>query len=163
MEEPARDAWLGAPRPPGRPRVQWGPPDVVAAVAVGGALGALARWGVGVVWPPRPGGVPWSTLAVNVSGCLAIGVLLVVLTEVAGNPHRLARPFLGTGVLGGFTTFSTYAVEVDRLAAGGDVPLALAYAGGTLAAALLATTAGVAATRLVTRPREDARIGERSE
>lgn len=129
--------------------MRWGPPDVVGAVALGGALGALARYGVGVAWPHGDGAFPWSTFAINVAGCLAIGVLLVLITEVAGRPHRLARPFLGTGVLGGFTTFSTYAVDAERLIAGGQVPLALAYLFGTLAAALLAAQAGVSATRAV--------------
>lgn len=143
------DLWVGARR---RPRMQWGPADVVAAVAVGGALGALARHAIGTAWPQEVGTFPWSTFTINVTGCLAIGALLVVLTEVAGRPHRLARPFLGTGVLGGFTTFSTYAVDAERLIAGGRAPLALAYLFGTLVAALLAAQTGVWTTRtLATR------------
>lgn len=133
--------------------MQWGPSDVVAAVAVGGAIGAIGRWGIGAAWPHPAGTFPWSTFVVNLVGCLAIGVLLVLLTEVAGRPHRLARPFLGTGVLGGFTTFSTYAVEVERLVAGGEAILAIAYAFGTLAAALLAAQLGVTATRAAIRRR----------
>ncbi len=143
------DLWVGTRR---RPRMQWGPADVVAAVAVGGALGALARYAIGTAWPHDAGTFPWSTFAINVTGCLTIGVLLVTLTEVAGRPHRLARPFLGTGILGGFTTFSTYAVDAELLIAGGHAPLALAYLFGTLAAALLAAQTGVWATRtLATR------------
>ena len=135
-----------------RPRMQWGPPDVVGAVALGGAVGALGRFAISQRWPHAEGTFPWSTFVINVTGCLAIGVLLVLLTEVAGRPHRLARPFLGTGILGGFTTFSTYAVETDRLLAAREVDLAMAYLFGTLAAALIAAQVGVWATRtLATR------------
>ena len=145
------DLWSGIRRRVRRPAMQWGPPDVVGAVALGGAIGAAARWAISTAWPTAPGSFPWSIFVVNVVGCLAIGVLLVLLTEVAGRPHRLARPFFGTGVLGGFTTFSTYAVDAQRLLAAGEVPLALAYLFGTLAAALLAAQAGVSATRALAR------------
>src|SRR3954470_6900608 len=78
--------------------------------ALGGALGALSRWGVATVLPPSPGGWPWATLLVNLTGCLLIGVLLAVL--LARFPDRpLLRPFLATGVLGGYTTYSTFAVD----------------------------------------------------
>lgn len=140
------DPWSVARR---RPSLRWGPPDVVGAVAAGGALGAVARYLIGETWPHSAGAFPWSTFAINVVGCLVIGVLLVLLTEVAGRPHRLARPFLGTGILGGFTTFSTYAVETDHLLADGHAALALVYLFGTLAAALLAAQAGVTVTRAV--------------
>jgi CrcB protein len=70
--------------------VQWGPPDVVAAVALGGAAGAAARWAITTAWPHDPGTFPWSTFAVNVLGCLAIGVVLVVLTRSPG--ARTASP-----------------------------------------------------------------------
>lgn len=132
-----------------RPQV-W---DVTLAIALGGALGAIARYGVGAAWPPAPGTFPWSTFAINVTGCLLIGVLMVVLTEVAGHPHRLARPFLGIGVLGGFTTFSTYTAEAERLIADGHTLSALVYLLGTVAAALVAVQIGVVATRLLNRLR----------
>src|SRR6266508_2602877 len=121
---------------------------VLAAVATGGALGALSRYGVARAWPRQPGGFPWATFAINVSGCLAIGVLLVVITEVRAT-HRLARPFLGTGVLGGFTTFSTYAVETEHLLAYHPVT-ALAYLAGTAPAALVAVQTGGVAPRPLT-------------
>ena len=132
-----------------RPQV-W---DVTLAIALGGALGAIARYGVGAAWPPAPGTFPWSTFAINVTGCLLIGVLMVVLTEVAGHPHRLARPFLGIGVLGGFTTFSTYTAEAQRLIADGHTLSALVYLLGTVAAALVAVQIGVVAARLLNRLR----------
>jgi CrcB protein len=129
---------------------------------VGGAVGALARYAVGEAWAPAPGAVPWSTFAINVVGCFAIGLVLVAVTEGAGPPHPLARPFLGTGVIGGFTTFSTYVLETERLAVAGAPALALAYLFGTLAAALVAVQAGVATARAVLRARGAARDGRRT-
>jgi CrcB protein len=130
-------------------------PQMLGAIALGGAIGALARYGVGEAIPHRAGAFPWATFLINVSGCLLIGVLLVVITE-ARTVHPLSRPFLGTGVLGGFTTFSTFAVDTERLL--GDHPLtAVAYFFGTVVAALLAVQAGVIVTRLLTLPRETSR------
>ena len=77
-------------------------------------LGAEARYGIDRLIPPPATGFPWATLLINVSGCLLIGVLMVLLVEV-WSPHRYARPFLGVGVLGGYTTFSTFAVDAVRL------------------------------------------------
>lgn len=121
---------------------------VVAVVAVGGAVGALGRHAAGALWPPAPGGFPWSTFGVNVLGCFAIGLLLGALTELSGPPHPLLRPFLGTGVLGGFTTFSAFAVEAERLIAGGAVLTGLSYLAGTVVAALVAVQGGVLAARV---------------
>ncbi len=117
------------------------PAAVLGAVAAGGALGALARAGLGYAVPPGPTGFPWATFAVNLSGCLLLGVLMAVLGRYDGGP-ALARPFLGVGVLGGYTTFSAYAVEARQLVAAGAVPTALAYLTATLAGALLAVGAG---------------------
>jgi fluoride exporter len=122
---------------------------VLGAVSAGGALGAAARYGLSVAWPHRPGTFPWATFVTNVTGCLLIGVLMVIMTEVLA-AHRLLRPFLGTGVLGGYTTFSTYTVDVQQLVSGGAVRTALVYLVGTVAAALVAVYAGITATRLAT-------------
>ncbi|MFE2726020.1 fluoride efflux transporter FluC [Kitasatospora sp. NPDC059327] len=119
---------------------------VVAVVALGGAIGASARYGAGLLWPTVPGGFPWTTLAVNGAGCAVIGVFLVVITE--GRPaHPLLRPFFGTGVLGGFTTFSTYAVDARQLLAQGRPGAGAAYLGLTLAVALSAVWAAAGVTR----------------
>jgi CrcB protein len=118
------------------------PPGVVAAVAAGGALGALARWAIGEALPHGTDRFPWSTFTVNVAGCFLIGILMVLVVERWS--HRpLARPFLGTGVLGGFTTFSTYAVDTRGLLAAGEPGLAAAYLLGTLAVGLVAVVAGL--------------------
>ncbi len=125
---------------------------MLGAVSFGGALGALARYGLAVGWPHRPGRFPWATFVTNVSGCLLIGVLMVLVVEV-WSAHRLLRPFLGVGVLGGYTTFSTYAVDVQQLVAAGAARTGLLYLAGTLVAALLAVYTGIAVTRLAVRLR----------
>jgi CrcB protein len=126
-------------------RVLAGQGPVLAAVAAGGALGALARWGVGLALPTPPGQPPWPTLGINVLGCLLIGVLLGVLSH--RRAHPLLRPFAATGVLGGFTTFSGYAVDgLGLLHTPGP---AAAYLAGTLAGALLATALGLRAGRRI--------------
>ncbi len=124
---------------------------VLAAVAAGGALGSTGRWLVSVT-VPAVGGFPWPTFLVNVTGALLIGVLMVVVTDVVtGRP--LLRPFLGVGFLGGWTTFSTYAVELRDLLATGAVGLAVLYLVGSLVVGLLATWLGLAGTRRLTRGR----------
>jgi fluoride exporter len=119
---------------------------VVAVVAAGGVVGALARYGLGVAFPHPRGGFPWATFGVNVSGCLLIGALIVLVTEGFA-AHPLARPFLGTGILGGYTTFSTAMVDTQRLWSAGAAGTGLAYLFGTLAAALAAVYLGVLGTR----------------
>lgn len=119
---------------------------VLAAVAVGGALGAAARYGVSVWLPSPPGAFTWSTFTVNVSGCLLIGVLMALIGE-GRSAHRLLRPFLGTGVLGGYTTFSTYTVDAHVLLDGGHVRLGFAYLAATLVCALAAVWVATLLTR----------------
>ncbi|GAA1189542.1 CrcB family protein [Pseudonocardia alaniniphila] len=126
------------------------PLDVLGAIAVGGVIGAEARYGIGLAWPHGPSGWPWATLLINLSGCLLIGVLMVVITELV-EPHRLARPFLGVGILGGYTTFSTYTVDAISLADGARPGLALAYLVVTPVLAVLACALGAGATRLAAR------------
>ncbi|WP_405161442.1 fluoride efflux transporter CrcB [Nocardia sp. NBC_01499] len=124
-------------------------PLVLVVISLGGGLGALARYGLGVCWPVRPGQVPWSTLTINVMGCFAIGILMVLITEV-WVAHRLLRPFLGIGVLGGFTTFSTYCLEVRRLLESGAEVQAFGYLGGTVVASLGAVVLAMGMTRWTT-------------
>jgi CrcB protein len=115
---------------------------VLAVIALGGGAGALSRYGISLWLPTTPGHFPLGTFLINVVGCFLIGVLMVRWGQ-----RPLLRPFLGVGFLGGFTTFSTYAVETRALLAPGEVPVALAYLLGTLAAAMFAVLAGVALTR----------------
>ncbi|WP_078891581.1 fluoride efflux transporter CrcB [Streptomyces sp. NRRL S-350] len=146
-----------------RPPVVRGQGPAVAVVAVGGAVGAVARYAAGLGWETAPTAFPWTTLLVNVVGCAVIGVFLVVITE--GRPaHPLLRPFFGTGVLGGFTTFSTYAVDVRRLLEAGRPGPGLAYLGVTLLGALGAVWLAAGLTRrLIHRAvRRGARQGGRA-
>lgn len=119
---------------------------VVAAVAVGGAIGACARYGVALALPTPVGGFPWATLVTNVSGCALMGVLMVAITELWVG-HRLLRPLLGTGVLGGYTTFSTFAGDVDTMVAAGQPVPALVYLLTTPVAVLIATWTAASLTR----------------
>ncbi|MEU5364203.1 fluoride efflux transporter CrcB [Streptomyces sp. NPDC005925] len=119
---------------------------VVAVVALGGAVGATVRYAASLTWPVPAGAFPWTTMGVNIAGCALIGVLMVAVTELRA-PHRLVRPFLGTGVLGGFTTFSTYAVDIQRLLDTGRGTTALAYLAATPVAAVLAVWCAVTVSR----------------
>src|SRR3954452_9009115 len=127
-----------------RPR-SWDP-AVLAAIAAGGVLGAEARYGLSVLMPHEPGQWPMATWLINVSGCFLIGILMFSITELT-SPHRLARPFLGVGLLGGYTTFSTAMVDVQQMALAGREGAALRYMLATLVAAVSATFAGVSVTR----------------
>jgi CrcB protein len=126
--------------------------STLAAISAGGVCGALARYGISTALPHRSGAFDWAIFVVNVSGCLLMGVLMVLITEV-WRAHRLVRPFLGVGILGGYTTFSTALVEVQRGVQEGMARSALLYLFGTLVCALLAVQAGVWLTRLLSRPR----------
>lgn len=111
------------------------------AIAIGGVLGSLARYGLVLVLGERaPGDWPWATLAVNVIGAALIGVLAtsVMLRE----RPTWVRLFVITGVLGGFTTFSAFALETGELLDSGRVPMALAYVVVTMTVGLVAVRIG---------------------
>jgi fluoride exporter len=127
----------------GRPRL-----DVLAVIAAGGVLGAEARYGLGVLLPHTGDAWPWSTLLINVSGCVLIGGLMVMITELL-YAHRLIRPFLGVGLLGGYTTFSTATVEALTLMTAGRPGAAVGYLVATPTLAVLGCAVGVVATRLL--------------
>ncbi|WP_405591045.1 fluoride efflux transporter FluC [Streptomyces sp. NBC_01190] len=144
----AIDPW--PPRPGrGRRREQG---EILAAIAAGGVLGAAARYGATLIWPTAPGTFPWTTFWINVIGCAAMGVLMVLITERRA-VHPLTRPFLGTGVLGGFTTFSTATLDTKHLLDGHHPGTALVYAASTLAGAMVAIWATSTLTRLIAVPR----------
>lgn len=119
---------------------------VLLVVAAGGMVGSLARWGLAVAFPLQSGTVPWATLGVNGLGSFLIGMLMVAVTDVWPD-QQYVRPFWGVGVLGGFTTFSAYAVELRAMLAAGDTILAAAYLLGTLLLGLAAVAAGLALGR----------------
>jgi CrcB protein len=122
--------------------------------ALGGALGALARWGVAEALPSSPAGWPWATLLVNLTGCLLLGLLIAVVA-VRLPEARWPRPFLAVGVLGGFTTFSAFAVEVVEQVDAGAALLAAAYdlasVVGGIGAVALGARAGQALTEWTAR------------
>ncbi len=123
---------------------------VLAVVAAGGALGSLARWGLAVALPHSGPGWPWSTLIVNLTGSLLLGILIVVVDRRPA--HRLLYPFLGVGVLGGWTTFSTMMTDVAGLVAAQAVARAGAYLLVSLVGGLLATGFGIVLTRRLLGP-----------
>lgn len=121
-----------------------------ALVAVGGAAGTLSRYGIAEALDADRL-FPLATFLVNVTGSFALGALLAVLLVREGGPRDRLRLLLGTGFLGGYTTYSALAVETDALLRGDHVALGLAYAVGSVAAGLVAAIAGIAAARAVIR------------
>jgi CrcB protein len=118
--------------------------------AAGGAVGALARWGVATALPGSPGHWPWATLLVNLLGCFLIGTLSAVLARRRVEA-TWPRPFLGVGVLGGFTTYSAFAVEVVQAVEDGAVLLALGYVLASILGGVLAVVAGGLCARVLVR------------
>ena len=107
-------------------------PDVLAVVALGGMLGATARYGITRAVPTHAGQFPWATFWTNLSGSLVLGALVVVLVARAPS-GRYLRPFLATGVIGAYTTMSTYLVETALLIKDGHAATGLLYGTGSLA------------------------------
>ncbi len=116
-------------------------------VAIGGALGAVLRFGVGL-WAVQSLGPrwPWGTLAVNVLGSLALGVVLE--WSARGGLAPGPRALLATGLLGAFTTFSTFSVETVQLLERGDAGAAVLNIGGNVVASLCAAALGIGGLRL---------------
>ncbi|GAA4614824.1 hypothetical protein GCM10023195_64920 [Actinoallomurus liliacearum] len=129
----------------GRRDRQW---RVLAAISLGGGLGSVARYLISQALHVSPGRFPWATFTINLSGCLAIGLLMVLVLDV-WPPNRYVRPFFGVGVLGGYTTFSTFAVELRTLAAHGSWGIAAAYALGSLLGGFAAVWCGMTLARLI--------------
>jgi fluoride exporter len=112
-------------------------------IAVGGVLGSLGRYLVNLLmggWDPS--GWPWATMIVNGLGCLAIGVV-ATSTTVSGGPTWV-RPFVITGILGGFTTFSAFALETGVLLDSGRAVAAAGYVAATMVIGLFAVRLGSA-------------------
>ena len=123
-------------------------PGVLAAIAVGGALGGAARYGMERALPTAPDTFPWATFAGNVSGSLALAVLLVFVLEI-WPPTRYVRPFAAIGFLGAYTTFSSWMVETDELVAHHRPGLAAGYLAASLGAGLAAVSLGLVVGRAV--------------
>jgi CrcB protein len=117
----------------------------LAAIYVGGTLGALARVGLAEAAPQGPGEWPWATFAVNMVGALLLGYFVARLRD---HPEdSLAHPFLATGICGTLTTFSTLQLELFELVDAGHLGLAVAYVGATLVAGYAFVRLGIALER----------------
>ena len=121
----------------------------LAAIFLGGVIGALVRLGLVEALPPVPGEWPWATVVANVVGALALGYFTTRLQErLPLSAYR--RPFLGTGLCGALTTFSTMQLELLEMLDHGDGGLAAGYAAASVTAGFLAVAA---TTNLVRRAR----------
>ncbi len=118
----------------------------ILLVMAGGGIGAVLRFQLGQMLPSAPQGWPWATFLANVLGGFAMGVLAAWLIRV-GQAGETIRLLIGVGLLGGFTTFSAFSLDMMRMIEGGAVGLALVYALASVALALLALFAGLALTK----------------
>jgi CrcB protein len=142
-----------SPPPDADPDVPWGPERagssqsrVLGAVAVGGAIGASLRYELALHVTSGAGAFPLSTFLINVSGAFVLGLLVTLVVE-RWPPTRYVRPFFGAGMLGAYTTWSTFMVDSDELIKEGHVPMAVLYVTATLVAGLVATFAGIRLAR----------------
>lgn len=117
-------------------------PRALLLVAVGGTIGALARYGLVRAFPVGAGTFPTTTFCINVTGAFALAFLLETLSR-RGAPDHWLRLLVGVGVLGAFTTFSTMATELALLWRAGDRGTAVAYAAASLVAGVVAVLAGL--------------------
>jgi CrcB protein len=118
-------------------------------IGLGGFAGAIARYVVDGVVADRTGGAfPWGTLAVNVSGSFALGLLFALTTERAILPAEIRGPVL-IGFIGAYTTFSTYMLESWRLVETGEIAAAMANIIGSVVLGIVAVVAGMAIGRQI--------------
>lgn len=122
--------------------------DVVAVIAIGGALGAVARYGISRAVVPPANGFPWATFLTNLSGAFALGFFLTVVIERL-HCNRLLPPFFAVGFLGSFTTFSTLAVESVLLMTDGRVLVGVAYTLTSAVAGLACAYGGIMSARML--------------
>jgi fluoride exporter len=124
---------------------------ILAAIALGGALGAPARYGVAQLVHVAKGCFPWATFWTNVTGSFALGLVLVLILE-RFPPTRYVRPFVATGFLGAYTTYSTFAVETNLLVRGGQAGTGVVYGLASLVAGFVAVWAGMLVARAIRLP-----------
>ena len=124
---------------------------ILAAIALGGALGAPARYGVAQLIHVAKGSFPWATFWTNITGSLALGAVLVLILE-RFPPTRYVRPFIATGFLGAYTTYSTFTVETDLLVRSRQAGIGVVYGLGSLLAGFLAVWAGMLVARAIRLP-----------
>jgi len=130
------------PTEPVPPGLHWAHPRFLTCIIAGGLLGTLGRYELELAWPTPAGHFPLVTFTINTSGAFLLGFLLALLGG-SRRPSPYARPFIGTGILGGWTTYSTLVVEATTLGKGGQLGLAAAYLAATLAAGIAAVALGI--------------------
>jgi CrcB protein len=119
-----------------------------AAIFVGGGIGSMLRYAVTLLITQRFGpGFPWGTFAINIAGSFVIGIVSELSQTRALGVTPLVRIFLMTGVIGGFTTFSTFSLDIVTLASERAMLLALLYAAGSVILGFIAAFAGIVAVR----------------
>jgi CrcB protein len=129
--------------------IEW---KAVCAVAVGAAIGGAARYIVGQIFAQKFGpGFPYGTLFINVTGSFLIGVVAELATTRAFGMTPLVRMFAATGILGGYTTFSTFSFETVLLLSDGAALVAALYAAGSVALGAVAAYAGLVLARVAIR------------
>jgi len=146
LDEDDAAKWLGNRGREGRPGL-----DVLVVIALGGVIGAMARYGVSQAVPLPDSGFPLATLLINLLGSYMLGVLVIVGAG-RGASTRFLRPFLAVGVIGSFTTFSAFAVENVVLVDRGDVLIAATYVPVTLVGGLAAARLGIETARRLSAP-----------
>ncbi|MGN6488093.1 MAG: fluoride efflux transporter CrcB [Devosia sp.] len=117
-------------------------------VGIGGALGAMARYGVGTTLPAPGNGFPAATLLINIAGSVAMGVLVGVLAKTTPQFQNEIRLFVAVGLFGGFTTFSSFSLDAIFLIERGEVVLATAYIVGSVLLAVTGLWLGRLAVRV---------------
>nr|WP_281363960.1 CrcB family protein [Microbacterium immunditiarum] len=120
-------------------------------VAAGATVGTLLRASIELAFPHPPGEWPWATFVINVVGSFALGALIeaLALSGPDTGRRRMLRLGVGTGMIGGFTTYSTFVVEIDQLASAGQVALAVAYALVSVVLGVVAAAIGAGAAASV--------------
>lgn len=117
-------------------------------VGIGGALGAMARYGVGTTLPAPGNGFPAATLLINIAGSVAMGVLVGVLAKTTPQFQNEIRLFVAVGLFGGFTTFSSFSLDAIFLIERGEFVLATAYIVGSVLLAVTGLWLGLLAVRV---------------
>jgi CrcB protein len=147
-----RTATVSVPPRASQRAVRRPPLPVLMAIGSGGALGAVARYEITLAAPVSPAAFPWTTWGINLTGSLVLGVIATLVLE-RWPPTRYVRPFVGIGICGGYTTWSTFMTETALLTRDHRPGLAAVYVAASVSGGLAATYAGMWAARRPTPAR----------
>ena len=131
------------------PAPYYTPMQAYLLVGIGGAIGAMARYGAQVLIGSLPNGFPISTFLINIVGSIAMGVLVGVLAKYTPNYQNEIRLFVAVGLFGGFTTFSSFSLDAIALIERGDVLLAGVYIVGSVLLSIAGLWMGMLAMRVI--------------